>query len=107
MRRRTLPLVVALAVSALTLVACTSPSAAGAGRSDARILQGSPATLDPAATGDAGSAAVIAQLFETLTVYDEAGELRPALAASWTAIIVRVRDEVARSGSTQNISGYY
>jgi ABC-type oligopeptide transport system substrate-binding subunit len=84
MRRRTLPLVVALAVSALTLVACTSPSAAGAGRSDARILQGSPATLDPAATGDAGSAAVIAQLFETLTVYDEAGELRPALAASWT-----------------------
>ena len=45
---------------------------------------GEPATLDPVASGDAGSAAVIAQLFETLTAFDAELVLRPALAASWT-----------------------
>ena len=43
-----------------------------------------PATIDPAVAGDAGSAAVIAQLFEGLTAIDGNLAPRPALAASWT-----------------------
>ena len=48
-----------------------------------RILTGAPTTLDPAAQGDAGSAAVTAQLFESLTAFDANREVRPALAESW------------------------
>jgi len=44
---------------------------------------GAPTSIDPAAVGDAGSAAVIAQLFETLTTFDSARTLQPALAESW------------------------
>ena len=44
---------------------------------------GEPATLDPAAAGDAGSAAVIAQLFEGLTAIDPTRTPRPALAERW------------------------
>jgi len=66
-------------VVATVLVA--SPGAA-AGRT-ARILMGEPATLDPAAAGDAGSAAVIAQLFEGLTAIDPTLTPRPALAERW------------------------
>lgn len=44
---------------------------------------GDPATLDPAAAGDAGSAAVIAQLFEGLTAIDPTRTPRPALAERW------------------------
>ena len=39
--------------------------------------------LDPAAQGDIGSAAVSAQLFESLTAIDAQLQTRPALAASW------------------------
>jgi ABC-type oligopeptide transport system substrate-binding subunit len=49
----------------------------------ARILMGEPATLDPAAASDAGSAAVIAQLFEGLTAMDPTRTPRPALAERW------------------------
>lgn len=48
-----------------------------------RILAGEPATFDPAGQGDITTAAVTAQLHETLTVYDAALQLQPALAASW------------------------
>jgi ABC-type transport system substrate-binding protein len=48
-----------------------------------RILLGPADTLDPAAQGDIGSAAVSAQLFESLTAIDSQLETRPALAASW------------------------
>jgi ABC-type transport system substrate-binding protein len=69
---------------ALLVAACggvTGP--VGAGDDQVRILQGPPATLDPAAQGDAGSAAVTAQLFETLTTFDASQTLQPALARSW------------------------
>ncbi len=66
---------------ALLFVACSGP--AGATNGSARILMGAPSTLDPVAAGDAGSSAVIAQLFETLTAFDAERELRPALAESW------------------------
>jgi ABC-type transport system substrate-binding protein len=48
-----------------------------------RILMGPGQDLDPAAQGDIGSAAVSAQLFESLTAIDAQLQTRPALAASW------------------------
>ena len=54
------------------------------GRDEVRILAGEPASIDPAGHGDAGSAAIIAQLFETLTTFDPGLNLRPALAESWS-----------------------
>jgi oligopeptide transport system substrate-binding protein len=59
------------------------PAARAAARDDVRILADSPATLDPALQSDIGSARVSAQLFESLTAFDEKLTLRPALAASW------------------------
>lgn len=76
MRRRSLLLLLALVVAA-----CGQASADHG--ASVRVLLGAPATLDPARAGDAGSAAIISQLFETLTTFDEARELRPALAESW------------------------
>jgi oligopeptide transport system substrate-binding protein len=58
-------------------------AAPGRAAGEARIAVGEPATLDPAAAGDAGSAAFIAQLYESLTAFDPALELRPALAERW------------------------
>ena len=55
------------------------------GADEVRILAGEPASIDPAEHGDAGSAAIIAQLFETLTTFDPGLNLRPALAESWSA----------------------
>lgn len=77
MRRRSLVLLV------LVLLAACGPAPVVAG-SPARFLLGPPVTLDPAALGDADSAAMTAQLFETLTTFDGDGTLRPALAESWT-----------------------
>jgi oligopeptide transport system substrate-binding protein len=70
-----------LLIASLSWAACTGP-AAGSTRV-ARILTGAPTTLDPAAQGDAGSAAVTAQLFESLTTFDADRQTRPALAESW------------------------
>ncbi len=56
---------------------------ARAARTDVRILGAAPSTLDPAAQSDIDSAAVSAQLFESLTAFDANLVLRPALAASW------------------------
>jgi oligopeptide transport system substrate-binding protein len=61
----------------------THPSSAAAAADIVRILLGPAETLDPAAQGDIGSAAVSAQLFESLTAIDAQLETRPALAASW------------------------
>jgi ABC-type oligopeptide transport system substrate-binding subunit len=69
----------------------------------ARILMGEPATLDPAAAGDAGSAAVIAQLFEGLTALDPSLTPRPALAERWElrdggrTVVFTLRDGLAFS----------
>ena len=96
-------LLAAVAVASL-LTACTA--AAGAGRNEARILMGGPSTLDPAATGDAGSAAVIAQLFESLTAFDDDRVLQPALAESWQIdedgrrIVFQLRPDLAFSDGT-------
>ena len=47
------------------------------------IFLGEPATLDPAAQGDIGSAGFTAQLFESLTAFDSQLVLRPGLARTW------------------------
>jgi oligopeptide transport system substrate-binding protein len=60
------------------------PAAAPAAEKPLRILMSKAADLDPAAQGDISSAAVSAQLFETLTAVDGALQTRPALAASWS-----------------------
>jgi ABC-type oligopeptide transport system substrate-binding subunit len=67
----------------------------------------SPATtLDPAATGDAASANVIAQVYETLTSFDSTLTLRPALAESWDIqdggrrIVFTLRDDLTFSDGT-------
>lgn len=70
-----------LLIVSMSWAACSGP-AAGSTRV-ARILTGAPSTLDPAAQGDAGSAAVTAQLFESLTSFDADRQTRPALAESW------------------------
>jgi ABC-type transport system substrate-binding protein len=59
------------------------PPAAGAARTDVRVLLAAPLTVDPAAQGDIESAAVAAQLYESLTAFDPSLTLRPALAKSW------------------------
>lgn len=74
--------------AAIVLIAATGQAAgpghaAAATRTDVKILVNTPATFDPAATGDAGTAAIVAQLYETLTTYDASLTLEPALAASW------------------------
>ncbi|HJW23089.1 MAG TPA: ABC transporter substrate-binding protein, partial [Candidatus Limnocylindrales bacterium] len=80
-----------LAIGAATLLVAlglgpgwgSAGPARAAGRDDVKIGSATPATLDPAAGGDVGTASVTAQLFESLTAFDSTLTLRPALAASW------------------------
>ena len=67
---------------AMLFASCAGQSATGIDR-PVRILSGTPVTLDPAAQGDASSAAITAQLFESLTAFDAELQVRPALAESW------------------------
>jgi oligopeptide transport system substrate-binding protein len=60
------------------------PSVSGTSTGSVTILGSKAASLDPAVQSDAGSAQVVAQLFETLTAIDAAGHIQPALAQSWT-----------------------
>jgi len=77
-------LIVALVVGAAWSFGSSVQVAAPASDSGgATILGGEPTTLDPAAQSDTGSAAVVAQLFETLTAFDPGLTVRPALAQSW------------------------
>ncbi len=57
-----------------------------ASRQDVILLAGEPTTLDPAAMGDAASAGITAQLFESVTALDPALEVRPALARDWEVL---------------------
>ena len=74
--------VVALLLMLVAVASCTQPTGAASDR-PVRILVGEATTLDPAVQGDASSAAISAQLFESLTAFDDKLELRPALAESW------------------------
>lgn len=82
-RRRLGAFLGSLAILAV-VVSAGAPRDAVAGENDeVRILAGEPSTFDPAATGDATTAAITAQVYETLTTYDATLTLQPALAASW------------------------
>ena len=61
----------------------TGSVAHAASSDEVRILLGPADSIDPAAQGDIGSAAVSAQLYETLTAIDAGLQTRPALASSW------------------------
>ena len=74
---------ITLATLVTLLASCGGMTAAGPDR-PVRFLSGQPTTLDPAAQGDAASAAITAQLFESLTAFDADLQVRPALAESWT-----------------------
>jgi ABC-type transport system substrate-binding protein len=99
----------ALVVLAVTAIV-TGCTGAGADTSPAgetaRIVTGAAATLDPAAASDAGSAGIIAQVFETLTSFDGSLTVRPALAESWEIedggrrIVFRLRDGLRFSDGT-------
>jgi oligopeptide transport system substrate-binding protein len=76
--------IAAVAAVAVLAFGAWQPGTAVAARSSVTILGASAASLDPAVQSDAGSAQVIAQIFEPLTVIDTAGVTQPALAAGWT-----------------------
>lgn len=83
-----------------------APAAVASGPDEVRILSGAPSTLDPAAQGDSGSAAISAQLFESLTAFDPDLNLRPALAESWQIldegrrVVFVLRPDLAYSDGT-------
>ncbi|HEY8988592.1 MAG TPA: ABC transporter substrate-binding protein, partial [Candidatus Limnocylindrales bacterium] len=74
--------IVGLSIGPARLAGSDPPTAAAAA-DIVRILIGPADNLDPAAQGDIGSAAISAQLFESLTAIDAQLITRPALAASW------------------------
>ena len=80
---RRVVVIVLLLGAALTGGSSPTPTAQAAGRDSFTTVAGTPVTLDPAHQSDIGSAAVSAQLFESLTAFDHDLVLRPALAASW------------------------
>ncbi len=101
--RRALPLIAAVVLAAAALLPVGTHVAA---ERPARIFMASPATLDPAAAGDAQSAAVIAQAFEGLTAVDATLTPRPALAQGWElrdngqTVVFTLRDGLAFSDGT-------
>lgn len=82
-RRHVKGIVASILVVAALLLSHDAHHVSAAARADVKILVNQPATFDPAAAGDAGTAAITAQLYETLTSYDASLTLQPALAASW------------------------
>jgi ABC-type oligopeptide transport system substrate-binding subunit len=85
-------------------VGCTS--AVGQAGVDVRIASAEPFTWDPARAGDAGTASVLAQVFEGLTAFDSDSNVQPALARSWESdesgrrITFQLRPDLAYSDGT-------
>jgi ABC-type transport system substrate-binding protein len=81
------PVVLLLILVASAILPTAAPvgglGVAIAGDRPVKVLLGRAQSLDPAAQGDIESAAVSAQLFESLTAIDATLQTRPALAASW------------------------
>ena len=76
----------ALAILAIGSGSPVASPAHGATKDSVAILSGKPETYDPAAQGDSGTAAVTAQIYESLTAFDPGLVLRPALASSWDVL---------------------
>ena len=94
-----------LALILLIVGACTDTFAQH-GSVDARIASAEPFTWDPALAGDAGTASVLAQVYEGLTTFDPNSNIQPALAESWQAsedgrqIIFQLRSGLRYSDGT-------
>ncbi len=110
-RRRVGPALVGLLVAVQVLLAPApppfgAPAVHAATDDPVRILLGKADSLDPAKQGDIGSAAVSAQLFESLTAIDAGLQTRPALAASWefrdggSTVVFHLRPDLAFSDGT-------
>jgi len=106
-RRRAGAFLVSLAfLSMVLLVHAGAAPARAVDRNEVRILVEAPGTFDPAAQSDAATAAITAQLYETLTTYDAALQLQPALAASWAVaadgrrVVFHLRPGLAFSDGT-------
>jgi ABC-type transport system substrate-binding protein len=87
-RSRDIVLVLVATLAAVTALVGGWPAGAlrptgAAGPDEVLILSGSPTTIDPAGQGDIATAAISAQLFESVTALDPSLTVRPALAASW------------------------
>jgi oligopeptide transport system substrate-binding protein len=82
-RRLVMVLVATVLVAVVAVGAAWRPFVADAARDSLTILGASAASLDPAVQSDAGSAQVVAQVFESLTAIDTSLHVQPALAASW------------------------
>ena len=89
-RTRRTRLVLALLVAAVVGLSIgparlggSNPATVSAAGDVVRILLDPADELDPALQGDIGSAAVSAQLFESVTAIDANRQTQPALAASW------------------------
>ena len=95
-----------LALIVLPVAACTN-TVAQHGSVDARIASAAPFTWDPALAGDAGSASVLAQVYEGLTTFDPNSNVQPALAESWqvsddgSQITFQLRSGLRYSDGTQ------
>ena len=103
---RGLILAIAGLIAVMGLGTSSNGGAARGADRPTRIAMSAPLTIDPAVAGDAGSAAVIAQLFEGLTAIDGSLMPRPALAAGWTfsngnrTVDFTLRDGLAFSDGT-------
>jgi len=85
MPTRFLVLVVAVAAVLIGALGSSPPqSALGQSDVDLRVLGSPPLNWDPAQIGDAGSATVVAQVFDGLTMLDPNNVIQPALASGWT-----------------------
>jgi oligopeptide transport system substrate-binding protein len=84
-RRAPGPFAALIVATGVIAVLASGGWVAAAPRTDVRIATGAPTSLDPARQGDVQSAAVTAQIFESLTAVDPSLVVRPALAESWTA----------------------
>ncbi|NDW44471.1 ABC transporter substrate-binding protein [Ruegeria sp. PrR005] len=74
-----------VAIAALALCAALSPTGGWAGTTIVIGLQQEPTSLDPTADATASIDGMLTQnLFESLTTVNEAGEVLPQLAESWT-----------------------
>jgi oligopeptide transport system substrate-binding protein len=77
-------LLATIALGLAVMAAGYGPAPAlASGPTEVRIAAANPTSFDPKVQSDIGTAAVTAQLFESLTAFDAALVLRPALARAW------------------------
>ena len=102
-----LVLVLAVAlVAAVGALGWSPDPSRGASSDSVSILGGAPTSLDPVAQGDVASAAITAQVYESLTAFDGGLVLRPALASSWdvsnggTQVVFHLRPDLTFSDGT-------